>query len=122
MQIGGMVAALILLGFLVALGLLLLLSALGVGGATAIQGLLYKRRLKKLRADWRAEHFDAQGHRLPPADRGLCQACEKAYEKVYYLPSGRRLCQACYEAVKALTQDMNQETTDGPTGPDGTHL
>ena len=36
----------------------------------------------------------------PPAGRGMCDACEKAHEKVYHLPSGWRLCTDCYESLE----------------------
>jgi hypothetical protein len=48
-------------------------------------------RRRKLRPD---------GTPLPPASRGLCTACSRAYEQVYHLPGGERLCPTCYAAAQ----------------------
>ena len=50
-----------------------------------------KARLAKLRPD---------GLPLPPHGRGMCAACRKASEKVYFLGDGRRLCPRCYESLE----------------------
>lgn len=59
-------------------------------------------RISKRRAE-RLAHmikFRPDGLPYPPAGRGMCDACEKAHEKVYHLPSGRRLCTDCYELLE----------------------
>ncbi len=50
-----------------------------------------KARLAKLRPD---------GLPFPPHGRGMCAACGKASEKVYFLGDGRRLCPRCYESLE----------------------
>jgi heme exporter protein D len=50
-----------------------------------------KARLAKLRPD---------GLPLPPHGRGMCAACGKAFERVYFLSDGRRLCPGCYESLE----------------------
>jgi hypothetical protein len=44
-----------------------------------------------------AAKLDPDGVPYPPAGRGLCDECQGAFERVFYLPSGRRICEACYE-------------------------
>ena len=92
------------------LGLLVLILAV----ATAVQLLRHRQRLRALKAEWRAEHVDAAGRPLPPAAPGLCEACKKAFDKVYYLPSGRRLCEACYRAAEPPAEETAHGRAGGP--------
>ncbi len=73
---------------------------------------------------WRAEVRRAQKHaaraRLrdngqpyPPADRGLCDVCARAFEKVYYLPSGQRMCEDCY---RQMVQQAHEQAFCAPPG------
>ncbi len=48
-------------------------------------------RLAKLRPD---------GEPWPPFGRGMCEACARAFDKVYYLADGRRLCEKCYASIE----------------------
>ena len=68
--------------------------------------------LKRTRRQRQREKYQGDGRPYPPAACGFCDRCEKACEKVYYLPSGRRLCPDCY----AKTEDVEpagSETGEG---------
>jgi hypothetical protein len=45
------------------------------------------------------ESFRPDGEPYPPFDRGICDRCGRAIDKVYYLPSGERLCPEDYEKL-----------------------
>lgn len=32
----------------------------------------------------------------PPAGRGMCDKCQKAFERVYQMPDSSRMCPTCY--------------------------
>jgi hypothetical protein len=81
--------------FILCLVALMLLAVASLPIWLAIRHIIDRRRMAALQAEWRREHFDADGTPLPPTAPGLCDACQKASEKVYYMPSGRRLCEAC---------------------------
>lgn len=52
---------------------------------------------KKAQLDELRGKTDRFGNPLPPAGRGICEACQCVADDVLHLPDGRRLCQACYE-------------------------
>ena len=49
--------------------------------------------------------YRRDGRALPPSHRGLCEGCEKVFEKVYILPSGQRFCPGCYEEFDPVETD-----------------
>lgn len=51
----------------------------------------YRRRIERRRDH--ALKFRPDGLPYPPRGRGLCHSCSRAFDVVYYLPSGRQLCQ-----------------------------
>ena len=65
------------------------------------------------------ENFDVLGRPYPPGDKGLCDNCSVAFEKVFHLDSGRRLCKECYivEFVKPWVDDADNPAAQ-PTVPE----
>jgi len=69
-------------------------------------GIAYVRILRRNRAIALAEkikqqeRFRPDGLPYPPCKRGMCDACVRPFEKVYYLPSGQRLCPECYQTIE----------------------
>jgi len=81
---------------------LLAIGAMIVGGVIALAAWLGVRyvherlRTAAMRRARQEERLDAAGRPLPPAAPGLCDTCQKAADRVYYMPSGKRLCEACF--------------------------
>lgn len=67
--------------------------------ATGVNYLLWKRRRDAAEAAERRRRIGPDGRMLPPASRGLCQACARASDAVHHLPDGRRLCRVCLDAA-----------------------
>jgi hypothetical protein len=63
------------------------------------KALLGRARAAAARRARHAERFDAQGRPLPPFAAGLCDYCQKPFDKVYYLEGGYRACEACFGNV-----------------------
>lgn len=84
--IGGVVLAIFLL-----IGIVVLWTGINAG--------IWRARQARDERAARNRKFRADGTPLPPAHRGLCDRCQKPYERVYYLPDGERYCPKCYEAV-----------------------
>lgn len=77
--------------------------------------------VKWLLSDWRqgkAEReadrakFRLDGEVYPPTGRGMCGACQKAFDKVYFMSDGRRLCPQCYQLL-----EMNDQPNQAPRKP-----
>jgi hypothetical protein len=83
------------------IALVMLVTAAIIAALTVRNMRRSQRQTATVQAEWQAERFDEDGQPLPPFARGLCDVCHKAFDKVYYLPSGRRLCPACYTTVDA---------------------
>ena len=88
-------------------GSFVLLCMLVFAGAVAIIALLillkwmgHKARVRQGRAKAYRQTHQPDGHPYPPSARGLCDNCQKPFEKVYYLQSGRRLCLDCHRRVQ----------------------
>ncbi len=64
---------------------------------TAVRAMLFTRRQRREEAAARAAKLDHDGRPLPPASEGLCDRCQRAFNRVYHVPSGPRLCPMCYE-------------------------
>lgn len=54
-------------------------------------------RTKKDQLLEKQQKFRPDGQPHPPTQRGLCDNCGLAFEKVYHLKSGVRLCTECYQ-------------------------
>ncbi len=82
---------------------LLILLAVGLLAIIAVITLLrvWSGHVAQRRAaeQLHRERFRPDGTPYPPTARGICDRCGKAFEKVYYLPSGQRLCPEDYEAL-----------------------
>jgi len=61
------------------------------------------------------------GRPYPPAGMGLCHGCKKAFDRVYFLPSGEQLCPRCYErhVLSDATALPAAGGTAGHAGPAG---
>jgi len=61
------------------------------------------------------------GRPYPTAGIGLCHVCKKAFDKVYFLPSGEQLCPQCYErhVLSNATALPAAGGTAGHAGPAG---
>jgi len=87
---------------LVAPCLLMAIGAALVGGIIAIavwvtvKYIIERRRMGNMRQLRQEGRLDSSGQPLPPTAPGLCDTCQKAADKVYYMPSGKRLCEACF--------------------------
>ena len=75
------------------------LALLAWATAVGVKWALWRIRLRRARQQALRRRLDAQGRPYPPAGRGMCDACRRAAERVYFLPDGRRLCEVCYAAA-----------------------
>lgn len=97
------------------------LTVLAVLTATlgALTFLNYARRKAAAKLSQEAtgsatHQFD--GTPFPPASRGMCDACSKAFDWVYHLPEGRRLCPACFHAAEGYKHAPPPEPHNPETG------
>lgn len=96
-----LIALLVLLAIAVPL-LLLLISYIRIR--------LWQHGVKRAeREDYRLKHRP-DGSEYPPFGPGLCDNCEQASDKVYFLVSGPRLCPHCYESMHKDSQPPTQAT------------
>ena len=63
---------------------------------TILNWYRWKLGVRKALQEHMRERFRPDGQPYPPTGRGLCERCQKVYEKIYYPPGGRRLCPECY--------------------------
>jgi len=83
---------------------LLMTAPLFVAGAiltvlvviTAIKWFCHWATQRAARKEMLLSRMGPDGQPYPPSGRGLCDACQKSSDKVYYMPSGQRLCVKCY--------------------------
>jgi hypothetical protein len=66
-------------------------------GLTFTKMWIHRIRAHSAQRAAEAAKLDPDGVPYPPAGRGLCDECERAFERVFYLQSGRRICEDCYE-------------------------
>ena len=71
----------------------------------AIKWWRFSHRQKRADAEARAAALRPDGLPYPPAGRGMCEACTRAFDKVYFMPNGRRLCPDCYHSSE-MPQDQ----------------
>ncbi|KPK83964.1 MAG: hypothetical protein AMJ81_06885 [Phycisphaerae bacterium SM23_33] len=79
------------------LAVFVLLALLGLWVLAKI--LVWRGRRWHAERQARGRKYGPDGKPLPPSAAGLCDRCERAFEMVYYMPSGGRLCPSCYEAL-----------------------
>ena len=65
----------------------------------AFKLLIWRAARKRAERKARKIRYRPDGQPYPPAGEGVCDRCERAHQKVYYMSSGRRLCPSCYEVV-----------------------
>lgn len=83
----------LLIGILMFLGILVIVI---LGSWTGINFVVFRRRRHAAEREFRSGRFRADGSRLPPRGRGVCQSCGAAGDFIYYLTDGGRLCDGCY--------------------------
>ena len=74
----------------------------------AIRWQLWSARRRRAARQAVAERFRPDGEPYPPGGRGMCDRCQAAHEKVYFLQTGRRLCEACYFAEHPVNPRSQQ--------------
>ncbi len=84
----------LLIGILLALAILIFLL---LGGWVTVKILIFRRAQHRAEQKRNQEKFRADGSPYPPASRGICHTCGKAYPKVYHMPDGTKLCPLHYE-------------------------
>ena len=77
---------------------------------TALKWLRWRSQVHEAAEQHQRERVRPDGQPYPPADRGMCDLCSQATEKVYYLPTGRRLCPACYEVECPCVYEEQERT------------
>jgi len=90
-----------LLGVVAAIVVIILITAI----LTLRNWCRWKAGVREAQQEHQREHFRPDGQPYPPAGRGLCERCQKVYEKIYYPPGGRRLCPECYEMEFPLCRE-----------------
>lgn len=86
--------------------LLALFGVIVFAGWTALRAALFTWRQRREEEAVRAAKLDRDGRPLPPVAEGLCDRCQRAFNRVYHVPGGQRLCPTCYElalAARAVT-------------------
>ncbi|MCK4625116.1 MAG: hypothetical protein KAV00_07395 [Phycisphaerae bacterium] len=102
-------------GLLIALPLaLLFLLLLIISVTTLLKWRLWRNRKRRAERLAMKEKHRPDGLAYPPAGRAMCDACQKAHEKVYHMPSGRRLCADCYESLEITTAEEDDCTEIPP--------
>ncbi len=87
--------------FLIGFWIFVVLAVIALIATLTMKNYLKWRAEKEHYAiERRKKLFAPDGTPYPPAARGLCDNCGKAFEKVYHLKTGRRLCKSCYEKQK----------------------
>jgi len=61
---------------------------------------------RKLASDGRP---DGKGRARAPAGRGMCDVCQRTFDRVYYTPSGQRPCPGCYAAATSRQAEPEQD-------------
>jgi hypothetical protein len=72
------------------------LAVLVFVGWTAARTGLFVHRRREAEREAEAAKIGPDGRPYPPAAEGLCDRCQRAFNRVYYVPNGPRLCPACY--------------------------
>ena len=66
---------------------------------TVLRALIAHRRMVRSEEQARRARLGLDPNLPPPTERGLCDSCGYASNKVYCLPSDRRLCETCYHRL-----------------------
>ncbi len=82
---------------------LLIIFLLYIAAMTTVRVLQEPRLRKRHQEKQRENKYRPDGKPYPPAAEGMCDVCERAFDKVYHLPTGRRTCQGCYNRQEGLT-------------------
>ena len=88
--------------FLIVIPIILLVGWLVLG---SVRQYLWKARRRRVRQEAHDAKFRPDGAAYPPSGEGMCDACQKGLDKVYYLPTGRRLCSTCYQ-IEEMPQPL----------------
>ena len=69
-----------------------------VGILIGISWARWNRKQKQAKREAHAMKYRPDGVPYPPTGRGMCDCCERASEKVYFMDDGTRACPECYES------------------------
>jgi hypothetical protein len=83
----------LLLGILACLGIGLVLV---LAFWTGIRAWLFHKRQEASDGEFRRTKLDAEGRPLPPVGRGICQACGRVSDRVFFLETGAKVCEDCF--------------------------
>ncbi|MCP4708591.1 MAG: hypothetical protein GY869_08205 [Planctomycetes bacterium] len=72
-----------------------------------IRGTLRERAVVRDKELSEQAKYRSDGEMWPPTQRGLCESCERVFEKVYCLSSGERLCPECYEEYDSVETERS---------------
>jgi hypothetical protein len=91
----------------------LVAMALALGAWTLLRLAVWKARVRRAQEQAARARVRDDGQPYPPVDRGLCDLCAGAFEKVYHLPSGQRMCEDCY---RRMVQEAHEQAFCAPPG------
>lgn len=91
----------------------LLAIVLGLVAWTLLRLAAWKAQVRLVQEQAARAGLREDGQAYPPADRGLCDVCARAFEKVYHLPSGQRMCEDCY---RRMVHEVHQQGLYAPPG------
>ncbi len=72
---------------------------------TMVKCFIWETKVRRARIEADRIAKGPDGRPLPPSGRGLCDICEKPFDKVYHLPTGRRVCEGCYSLITSPPRD-----------------
>ena len=67
-----------------------------IAAITLVKMWIARARDKRARCAEQQAKIGPNGEAYPVSGRGICHDCQRAFEKVYYLPTGRQMCPECY--------------------------
>jgi len=88
-------------------GIIVIATLIGI-----IKAWLKGLELRAWRKVAKDQKLRPDGIPYPPSGRGMCDTCEKAYDKVYYLPDGRRICPGCYVLTETATGEPRETVVE----------
>ena len=101
---------LLLLGLLILIPLFILAI---IATITVLKILATKRRNRKAQQELLKTKFRPVGIPFPSSGRGMCDRCQKPFDKVFFLPTGQRLCENCYNLLELKRPTDETATTQG---------
>lgn len=78
----------------------IMVVVLAVGAYMVAKTIANYAQFKKAQRAYRKDKFRPDGQPYPPSDRGICNTCGQAFEKVYFLEANQRACPQCYQQLE----------------------